>query len=586
VTDHSGEVALLLATLEAAEASVRTLAASSLDPGALMRVERRSTMAARARMAELAAERTLQLPTGWAEFVEVDESIDALLARAVVRDVPLEVAVREHTHLPEVPELAPAIRSEHPAEAVVGRAPIPARPVPPSPPQRDQAPPPQQRPPQRAAAPAPPPASDSRSYVRFEDPEGSRKEREAELARRRTEPAAETSYDEGYEKSYDDNGYSDQSYDDNGYGDQSYDDNGYSDQYAGDQYGDYYDDQSYQPEAPAEPAAPTDVFDNDWSYGQEDEAPDDGRYDPYAAVNVAGGDRLDMEDPVTPPVEDVRDPPSEMMENAYERTATELSSIEDYLDDEDDEHSDPTQVLERAPGASGPAAIQLTGDGGMVLGSAPSEDEEEEGSLIALGDAGDYGEELDEDEEGSMLGVGVVEYEEEEYDDYEEEEEELLPGAPVLTEDEVEALYQQALEIGRRDVSEGALLLGDVLDADPYHLQAHLQRGRLYLDLGDFARAFSDLVVAHDLAPTEPDVKVGLGDLYFARKDYTRAIGYFDDALHIMPRHAQALSRRGMSHYYKRNYADALRDLELAKSVDPSIPGVDTYISRARKKLG
>ena len=51
-----------------------------------------------------------------------------------------------------------------------------------------------------------------------------------------------------------------------------------------------------------------------------------------------------------------------------------------------------------------------------------------------------------------------------------------------------------------------------------------------------------------------------------------------------MPDHAMAACRRGISHYYRKAFSQALTDLTLARKLDPSIPNIATYVSMAKKK--
>ena len=127
-------------------------------------------------------------------------------------------------------------------------------------------------------------------------------------------------------------------------------------------------------------------------------------------------------------------------------------------------------------------------------------------------------------------------------------------------------------------------LFSDVIDADPTRMAAHVARGRLHLDLGDYSRAMSDFTVASEIAAESPEPQVAIGDLYFARKDYRKAIDYFNAALTMEPNHGMAYCRRGISHYYRKNYHDALKDLLRAEEIQPEIPNIMTYISMAKKK--
>lgn len=237
------------------------------------------------------------------------------------------------------------------------------------------------------------------------------------------------------------------------------------------------------------------------------------------------------------------------------------------------------------------AAIQLNsgGQGGRMIGL------EEEEEPIEIGAAEDYDPDLEVGESGSGgFSLQVQEYEEvyeeeeeeepEEYEDDEviEQRNEPPPGPSAA---ELQALFEQAhTAASNGDLQTGADLFSDLLDQDPDNVEAHVARGRLYLDLGDYSRAMSDFMVSEDLDPNSPEPQVAIGDLYFARKDYRKAIDYFNIALELSPNHAMAFCRRGISHYYRKNYAEAVTDLLKAQKLDPDIPNIQTYISMAKKK--
>ena len=199
----------------------------------------------------------------------------------------------------------------------------------------------------------------------------------------------------------------------------------------------------------------------------------------------------------------------------------------------------------------------------------------------------------DFDEAGGLsFSVELEEYEDdfeelEEFEAFAEPEPEPEPEPPPgPTASELEAMLDKAVH--HRDNNEfdkAILYYSDVIDGDPEHLEAHLGRGQIYLDLGDYASAMSDfLYAAEDLAPNSPEPQVAIGNLFFARKDYRKAIEYFDHALARDSESAMALCRRGISHYYRKNYSTALKDLKRAKRIDAHIPNIGTYISMAKKK--
>jgi tetratricopeptide (TPR) repeat protein len=160
----------------------------------------------------------------------------------------------------------------------------------------------------------------------------------------------------------------------------------------------------------------------------------------------------------------------------------------------------------------------------------------------------------------------------------------LASGAPTLDDKAVQALFVRAHDTARQSVAEAVALYGDVLDAQPEHVGARLARGRLLLDLGDYVAAASDLQRAEAAAVERPDLHTALGDLFFARKDYRRAQGHYDTALGLDGSHAHALYKRGLGKYYRKEFPEAVEDLERAKKLDAGLPGLDNFLDRARRK--
>jgi tetratricopeptide (TPR) repeat protein len=75
-----------------------------------------------------------------------------------------------------------------------------------------------------------------------------------------------------------------------------------------------------------------------------------------------------------------------------------------------------------------------------------------------------------------------------------------------------------------------------------------------------------------------------MGDFFFARKEYRKAIDFFNEALEVSPDHAMAWCRRGISYYYRREYDAAVTDLTRAMKLNPDIPNISTYLSTAKRK--
>ncbi len=258
---------------------------------------------------------------------------------------------------------------------------------------------------------------------------------------------------------------------------------------------------------------------------------------------------------------------------------------------------------------SGAAAIQIIGVGRaqtltptLELGGDPGEGDSQAIQPV-------YHEDDDEDD-GGMAGFRL-QFEEPEDDTAEPavpmltDDEEQLPSRPALL--SADGLVLPASTVGLTDntsastirdfvekaeaaerkgnLREAVLHYDDLLSHSPQNIAAHLGRGRCLVDLGDYGAAMSDFTRAEDIAPESPEPLVEMGNLFFARKEYKRAITYYNHAIDLDANHAMAYSRRGISHYYRRQYSEAHHDLIEAEKRDSSIPGLQRYIQMASRKL-
>lgn len=137
----------------------------------------------------------------------------------------------------------------------------------------------------------------------------------------------------------------------------------------------------------------------------------------------------------------------------------------------------------------------------------------------------------------------------------------------------------------RGNLREAVLHYSDLLSLKPSHAAAHLGRGRCLVELGDYGAAMSDFQRAEDLQPGRPEPLLEMGNLFYARKEYTKSISYYDQALEQSADFAMAWVRRGLCHQYLKDHEQAFADLQQAASLDADIPNLRMYIDMARKGM-
>ena len=69
--------------------------------------------------------------------------------------------------------------------------------------------------------------------------------------------------------------------------------------------------------------------------------------------------------------------------------------------------------------------------------------------------------------------------------------------------------------------------------------------------------------------PHTADDYLKLGDYYTAVKQYSRAIGYYDQAILLSPNNAEAYNNRGYAHYWNNDARRAIADYDQALELRP-----------------
>jgi len=613
VTLQSSDVEVLLATLEGAQGYVRSMVSSILTPGAALRSERESTLAARARVQERGVEQRLELPVGWAEFVEVDEEIDALLARLVTRAPALDAAVSaQATSVPDVPDVDAAVVADDPTASVAQDAGVTwEQPV-------------------HNQAYAGNGVAEEESYVSH----GGYDDGYVSHGGYDEEPAAEQ---DGFQK-YDDGDW----YDPDAY---EYEGDGYVSFNAGDEeegdepsaanayqepeqesfvsFGAPEEEQGASHEPLDEPSlgdVPSledeplgngfEEEHDEWAFEGDDESIAHGTFDPYAQLAKSRADtQMDVSETAMSFGTDLLDDEPDPLLDAIERTHAELESIlgaETDFDDLDTYQDDPTGPSDASRNRNTTAALQL-GANGTARVLATGEDEDDDPSLIELGSASTSGfpdldddfdpmyDELNYDHEPDDEATVVTQtHITEAIDDLGPDLIEDLDTAAVLdlrlrgNDEDLEELGSEAIQSFSADPMDDIDAEGDVpslaadfiadvsvedIEAAPElteqevaDLFAQAQEA-VASDFREGVLLFSDVL---DANPDHIPAYLGRGRAHLELNDYAAAISDFLRAEELAPESPEALTAIGDLYYARKDYRKAISSYDQALEFDPN----------------
>jgi tetratricopeptide (TPR) repeat protein len=104
---------------------------------------------------------------------------------------------------------------------------------------------------------------------------------------------------------------------------------------------------------------------------------------------------------------------------------------------------------------------------------------------------------------------------------------------------------------------------------DQYLINAYINRGALFSDYGDYARAIQDYRKALDLDPSNARIYNNMGNLYILQGNYGDAQNSFSRAISINPNYALAYFNRGFLHRRVGRHHEAIDDLSKVISLTP-----------------
>jgi tetratricopeptide (TPR) repeat protein len=147
----------------------------------------------------------------------------------------------------------------------------------------------------------------------------------------------------------------------------------------------------------------------------------------------------------------------------------------------------------------------------------------------------------------------------------------FLAGCPTVAGMYGEAYYQY---LGH-DESRALGLLEQIIAKDARYTPAYVLEAAIYETRGDWNKSEETLRLAQQAGPPSPIVCFNLGNVYFKKADYRKAVDEYTRALALNPAFAEAYLNRANAHMDLKEYEAALRDYEsflgLAKEDNPNV---------------
>jgi Flp pilus assembly protein TadD len=115
--------------------------------------------------------------------------------------------------------------------------------------------------------------------------------------------------------------------------------------------------------------------------------------------------------------------------------------------------------------------------------------------------------------------------------------------------------------------------------------------GKNYLDRGEAQKAMAAFDIAVKLSPTHPDGQLNLANACLLASDrdaalVERALTHAREALALEPNSPAAHYVAGCAQLRLRRFEDALKDLQIARDIDPTVGAVTFQLARAHQELG
>ena len=135
---------------------------------------------------------------------------------------------------------------------------------------------------------------------------------------------------------------------------------------------------------------------------------------------------------------------------------------------------------------------------------------------------------------------------------------------------DAEVMFQAAVAFHEMGETDSALYYYDrAIEIDPSHFKSHVNKGVLYDDEGDYARAIKSFATATTLNPDDILAHSHLAFLLHQNGDHRAAWDHLEAALEIDPTHPQPRFYLAIFFWDAKMFLEAMREWETVMDLEP-----------------
>ena len=152
---------------------------------------------------------------------------------------------------------------------------------------------------------------------------------------------------------------------------------------------------------------------------------------------------------------------------------------------------------------------------------------------------------------------------------------------------QLQAWYEKALAChGSGDTEQAQSLYGQILKAEPRHVEALHMAGILLAQQNNFSSAVALISEAVRLQPAHANAHNNLGNVLQEMGELDSAVQHYDRAISLKPAFANAMNNRGVVRNEQGHHEAAALDFRAALAIQPHYPAACSNLGLALEALG